>query len=60
MNETDMSIEARVNRHLDNLRKLVTPRGLFLASDQASWVTGQIVNDTSIGIRPFLRWVISC
>ncbi len=35
MNETDMSIEARVNRHLDNLRKLVTPRGLFLASDQA-------------------------
>jgi phosphorylase kinase alpha/beta subunit len=30
--ETDMSKEARIARHLDNLRKLITPRGLFLAS----------------------------
>ena len=35
MNETDMSTDARIRRHLDNLRKLITPRGLFLASDQA-------------------------
>ena len=33
--ELDMSREARISRHLDNLRKLITPRGLFLASDQA-------------------------
>jgi phosphorylase kinase alpha/beta subunit len=32
--ETDMSLDARIKRHLDNLRKLITPRGLFLASDQ--------------------------
>ena len=31
----DDSIDARIGRHLDNLRKLITPRGLFLASDQA-------------------------
>lgn len=31
--EIDMSIDARISRHLDNLRKLITPRGLFLASD---------------------------
>jgi GH15 family glucan-1,4-alpha-glucosidase len=35
MNETDLSVEARIQRHLDNLRKLITPSGLFLASDQA-------------------------
>ena len=33
--EMDMSKDARIKRHLDNLRKLITPRGLFLASDQA-------------------------
>jgi phosphorylase kinase alpha/beta subunit len=33
--ETDLSVDARVARHLDNLRKLITPRGLFLASDLA-------------------------
>jgi len=33
--EVDNSKEARIQRHLDNLRKLITPRGLFLASDQA-------------------------
>ncbi|HSX43651.1 MAG TPA: glycoside hydrolase family 15 protein [Candidatus Saccharimonadales bacterium] len=33
--ELDMSRDARIARHLDNLRKLITPRGLFLASDQA-------------------------
>lgn len=33
--EVDMSVEARIKRHLDNLRKLITPRGLFLASDLA-------------------------
>jgi len=33
--ELDMSKDARIGRHLDNLRKLITPRGLFLASDQA-------------------------
>ncbi len=33
--ELDMSKDARIKRHLDNLRKLITPRGLFLASDQA-------------------------
>jgi GH15 family glucan-1,4-alpha-glucosidase len=27
--------QERLNRHLDNLRKLITPRGLFLASDLA-------------------------
>ncbi len=32
--EADMSLDARIKRHLDNLRKLITPRGLFLASDQ--------------------------
>lgn len=32
--ELDMSLDARIKRHLDNLRKLITPRGLFLASDQ--------------------------
>jgi phosphorylase kinase alpha/beta subunit len=32
--EVDMSLDARIKRHLDNLRKLITPRGLFLASDQ--------------------------
>ena len=31
--ELDMSREARIARHLDNLRKLITPRGLFLASN---------------------------
>jgi len=31
--EADMSKQARIGRHLDNLRKLITPRGLFLASD---------------------------
>ncbi|HSX04874.1 MAG TPA: glycoside hydrolase family 15 protein [Candidatus Saccharimonadales bacterium] len=31
----DQSRKARIQRHLDNLRKLITPRGLFLASDQA-------------------------
>jgi GH15 family glucan-1,4-alpha-glucosidase len=30
-----MNNEERMQRHLDNLRKLLTPRGLFLASDQA-------------------------
>ncbi len=33
--ELDMSRDARAGRHLDNLRKLLTPRGLFLASDLA-------------------------
>ena len=33
--EIDMSKQARIQRHLDNLRKLITPRGLFLASDKA-------------------------
>ena len=33
--DIDTSRDARVSRHLDNLRKLITPRGLFLASDQA-------------------------
>lgn len=33
--ELDMSKQARIKRHLGNLRKLITPRGLFLASDQA-------------------------
>ncbi|HSX16150.1 MAG TPA: glycoside hydrolase family 15 protein [Candidatus Saccharimonadales bacterium] len=33
--EPDQSKDARIKRHLDNLRKLITPRGLFLASDQA-------------------------
>jgi GH15 family glucan-1,4-alpha-glucosidase len=33
--EADLSRDARIGRHLDNLRKLITPRGLFLASDQA-------------------------
>lgn len=33
--ELDMSKDARIQRHLDNLRKLITPRGLFLASDKA-------------------------
>jgi len=33
--ELDLSVEARIARHLDNLRKLLTPRGLFLASDLA-------------------------
>lgn len=33
--ELDMSKDARIRRHLDNLRKLITPKGLFLASDQA-------------------------
>lgn len=31
----DAGKDARIKRHLDNLRKLLTPRGLFLASDQA-------------------------
>ncbi|HSX31529.1 MAG TPA: glycoside hydrolase family 15 protein [Candidatus Saccharimonadales bacterium] len=33
--ELDMSKNARIQRHLSNLRKLITPRGLFLASDKA-------------------------
>lgn len=33
--DMDMSRDARVARHIDNLRKLLTPRGLFLASDLA-------------------------
>ncbi len=33
--ELDTSRNARIKRHLDNLRKLLTPRGLFLASDLA-------------------------
>lgn len=33
--ELDMSRDARAARHLDNLRKLLTPSGLFLASDLA-------------------------
>lgn len=33
--DIDTSRQARVARHLDNLRKLITPRGLFLASDLA-------------------------
>lgn len=32
--EAQMSIEDRLTRHLNNLRKLITPRGLFLASAQ--------------------------
>jgi GH15 family glucan-1,4-alpha-glucosidase len=35
MNEANLSVETRIQRHLDNLRKLITPSGLFLASDQA-------------------------
>jgi phosphorylase kinase alpha/beta subunit len=30
--EPTMDFDARIARHLDNLRKLITPRGLFLAS----------------------------
>jgi GH15 family glucan-1,4-alpha-glucosidase len=33
--DQDNSRNARAGRHLDNLRKLITPSGLFLASDQA-------------------------
>ncbi len=33
--ELAMDKQARIARHLNNLRKLITPRGLFLASDQA-------------------------
>ena len=34
MGEPDMSTTTRIARHLDNLRQLRTPRGLFLASSQ--------------------------
>jgi GH15 family glucan-1,4-alpha-glucosidase len=30
--EPDTNVDTRINRHLDNLRKLLTPRGLFRAS----------------------------
>jgi GH15 family glucan-1,4-alpha-glucosidase len=34
-NKNDADKRARIERHLDNLRQLITPRGLFLASDKA-------------------------